>query len=78
MSIYITNDGQGIEAFSSEELVNKLNQMSKFGYKEDIQEYMEDSAKRIEMQFGVKVSTENVDAYVADLLAYNIIKIASA
>ena len=74
----MTNDGQGIEAFSSEELVNKLNQMSRFGYKEDIQEYIEDSAKRIEMQFGVKVSTENIDAYVGDLLAYDIIKIVSA
>lgn len=78
MTTYVTNDQLIINANTPEELVANLNMNSMFGNKQGIQQYMEESSKRLKIQFGIDVAIDTPDHYVADLIAYNIIRIVSA
>lgn len=66
---YLLNDGHSIIADSNEEFIRTLNKESKFGYFDDLNWFMKETAKRCLIQNSTKVRTENYDIFVEDLVA---------
>jgi hypothetical protein len=66
--IYNLKGGGRIEANSAEEFAIKLNEMSWFGYRKDINKFMEETAESCKLQTGAKVRHDSFENFLSDLI----------
>lgn len=74
MKKYILQDGDRIAASSAEEFVRLLRESSWFDRDCTDREYMERFARRHNESYGVKVSTDTPEQFMADLIKTGYIK----
>lgn len=73
MKIYVTQDGEFIEAKDSKVLVRALRESAMFPVAGDA-EFMRDVSDRIKASTGKVVRTGNADEFVEDLIAAEFVK----
>ena len=66
---YKTKDGEVIEGLTSDEVVNKIRNGSRFDGEKSMNEFMEDMSKRMNVYDGSVVRHSSSELFVEDLLA---------
>ena len=72
---YKTKDGEVIEGFTSDEVVNKIKNGSRFDGEKSMSEFIEDMSKRMNVYDGSVVRHQSPELFVEDLLACGWLKI---
>lgn len=71
MKTYKMAGGYEITATSNEELVQKLNITSLFGFREDLQIFMEDTAGACKFYNGAEIRFDSIENFIEDLISNN-------
>lgn len=74
MRTYKFNDSGTTVASNNQELVQRLNSESFFGYRKQLEDFMKDTAKACKLQKGVNVRTTNMDIFIEDLIKFDFLK----
>lgn len=73
--VYKLNTGELIEAKNADEFVQKLNESSKFGYRDNVKDFMRQLAIRVMTDKSKVIDTRTTGAFVADLISIGYVEI---